>query len=146
MIYKHKTQEEIFLLKKLRKLNGRYYCTHNSRYDSRRQTVVWIIIDNKCYLGQAQCSLKDEWSKKIGRGLALKRAFERYEQKDNIKIPDFITYGEQNGIKPCKHYHEGLCEHFSDDECECPSDAEKCNFDIQTGYLCEAFVGVEKRK
>lgn len=81
-----KTKNEIENLKKLKKLDGKFKCNHQGKYDGRKQTTVLIKVDGKYYQGQAQCSKKDIFSKKLGRAVALGRAMIRLEEGKDMPL------------------------------------------------------------
>lgn len=81
-----KTKTEIKNLKELKELGGKFKCTHKGEYDGRRQTVALIKIDGEYYQGNAQCSHKDMFSRKIGRAIALGRAMENYKEGRHMSI------------------------------------------------------------
>jgi hypothetical protein len=79
-----KTGEEIRLLKKLDGLGGGVKFSHQGQYDGRRKTAALIRIDGKYYQGIAVLSRKDFFSRKLGRVIALGRAFRMFEEGRSI--------------------------------------------------------------
>lgn len=43
----------------------------------RGNVAVIILVDGRCYVGRTTCSLKDQYSRRTGYVLAVKRAIER---------------------------------------------------------------------
>jgi len=82
-----KTKSEVILLQRLNLLSGKVKYTHKSEYDGRRQTVALLKIGDKYYQGTACVSHKDIFDKKIGRAVALGRAFKMFDECKDI-IPD----------------------------------------------------------
>ena len=82
-----KTNHERQLLKRLKSLNGKVKYNHNAEYDGKRQSVALIIIDNKFYQGTATLSEKDQFNRKLGRAIALGRAFKNYDKKNDCPNP-----------------------------------------------------------
>ena len=90
VIFMGKTRNEIKLLKKLEKLKGKYYCDHSGIYDGRRVTTVWLEIENKFYVGRAECSHKDGFDRKLGRSIAMGRAMRCYGVSETTEEPEFL--------------------------------------------------------
>jgi hypothetical protein len=80
-----KTRHERKILSKIQELNGKYKVCHNLVYDGRRETVALIKIDGKYYSGNAQLSNQDRFDRKIGRAIALGRAYKKF--KLGIELP-----------------------------------------------------------
>ncbi|MFW6121904.1 MAG: hypothetical protein ACOC80_13555 [Petrotogales bacterium] len=78
MASKQKRFEE--LRNKVESLGGTVWINHNAKYNGRRGTVAIITIDGKEYRGCAYCSEKDFFDKKLGRAIALGRAWKNYEE------------------------------------------------------------------
>lgn len=81
-----KTKSEISNLDMLETLNGKVKYTHKSVHDGRKQTVALVKIDEKYYQGNAQCSKKDVFSRKIGRAISLGRAMKNYQDGNHINM------------------------------------------------------------
>ena len=91
-----KTKSELKLLKDLEKVGGKIlYCTHNDRHDGRRGTNIYMTISDKVYLGCAECGHKDKFDRKIGRAIALGRAFKNYSQGTDIELPSFLEVKDE---------------------------------------------------
>lgn len=74
-----KTMQENTLLARLSNLKGKVKYTHSSQYDGRRQSVALMKIGGQYFQGTATLSDKDVFSRKLGRVIALGRAFKMYE-------------------------------------------------------------------
>jgi hypothetical protein len=67
-------------------LGGKCKFNYQGTYDGRKQTLAVIKVGGKYYHATAECSLKDQFNKKIGRAIALGRAWELAETKQNHSI------------------------------------------------------------
>lgn len=85
-----KTKGEIHYLKELEKLNGKFKCIH----EGQRQTIVIIKIKDVYYMNSAECSPNDQFSRKIGRALALKRAMLDYRKNKIQDPPEALKFKE----------------------------------------------------
>ena len=96
--------QEKTLLAELNKLNGKVKYTHKSKYDGRQQSVALMKIDGQYFQGTALLSDKDVFSRKLGRVIALGRAFKMYEDGVAIVPQEQWKFkedrkGESNGEK-----------------------------------------------
>ena len=98
-----KTRCEMHYLNELEKLKGKYNCTHAGKHNCRIQTMLAVKIDDKYYIGIAECSLKDTFSRKTGRALALRRAMIEYRKGNPAEPPEYMKFREDkeeiNGTK-----------------------------------------------
>ena len=94
-----KTKCEMHYLNELEKLDGKYNCTHSCKHDNRKETILVVKINDKYYVGNAQCSLKDTFSKKTGRALALRRAMIEYRKGNHAEPPEFLKFKEDKDEK-----------------------------------------------
>jgi len=88
-----KTNQEKKILAKLKEVRGKFRISHQGQCDGKRQTNVLIMIDKKYYTGNAQCSRKDKFSKKMGRVVAFGRAMNNFENKRSITVPKEKRFG-----------------------------------------------------
>jgi len=75
-----KTTQEKTLLAELSRLKGKVKYTHKSKYNGRQQTIALMKIDGQYFQGTALLSSKDVFSRKLGRVIALGRAFKMFEE------------------------------------------------------------------
>jgi len=81
-----KITHEIKLRNRIKLLGGKFKFNYLGQFDGRKQSTAVIKIANKYYMGFAECSKKDEFNRKIGRAIALGRAWKRYEAKNSHDI------------------------------------------------------------
>lgn len=81
-----KPKHERELLSSIRNAGGRFRLTHQAVHDGRKMTVAYLKVGDAYYCGQAQCSKKDRFSKKIGRQIALGRALKAYDYDHECPI------------------------------------------------------------
>ena len=93
-----KTKTERANLKELEKLGGKVKYIHIHKGMGQAGTQALVKVDSKFYYGEARCSDKDYFSKKIGRAIALGRAMKNYKNNGtaNIEdIPDALKFREE---------------------------------------------------
>ena len=96
-----KTKSEIELIKKIEKIGGKWSVCHCGTYDGRKQTYAAIKIGDDYWIGESQCSRKDTWNRKIGRIIALGRAFWKYQIWTGQKTKYSETFYEN--LQPVRH-------------------------------------------
>ena len=75
-----KMRAEVKLLKNIEDAKGEWRVSHVGSWDGRRQSRAILKIDEKYYTGLAECSHKDNFNRKLGRVIALGRAWMAYKQ------------------------------------------------------------------
>jgi len=87
----NKTTTELKNLTKVKSINGKIKFVYDK---STPEIKVFAIlkVQNKYYIGEAKRSLKDVFSKKIGRAIALGRVIKNYENKIYINVEHIENY------------------------------------------------------
>ena len=76
-----KTKAEIKVLKNIEKVKGEWRVTHAGSWDGRRESRAILKVGKKWYMGVSACSANDTFNRKIGRVIALGRAWKAYKDK-----------------------------------------------------------------
>jgi hypothetical protein len=63
---------------------GNYSLNYDYRYDGRQGVIATIYLNDKMFKGISECSHKEKFDKKLGRLIALGRAYH------NMKDPAFV--------------------------------------------------------
>jgi len=87
-----KTRSEIKTLKVLQKIGAKWCVNHGGMYDGRRTTTVYLCVGDQFYRGQAELSEKDTFNRKIGRAIALGRAYRDYKAGNSVEFLDDTTH------------------------------------------------------
>jgi len=86
-----KTKTEINNLALIKKLNGKIKFIYN-KTTSKIKTIAVLKLNNRYFIGEAKRSLKDVFSKKIGRAIALGRAIKKYDNDMYMDIKHIAPY------------------------------------------------------
>lgn len=73
------------ILAKVKAKGGCVRLNYHHMYDGRRGTYAKITIDDKDYVATSECSSSDKFNKKMGRSIALGRAWKRYFEEASLK-------------------------------------------------------------
>lgn len=82
--------------------NGRMYC----HWGRPKHTAVIVFKDGSCYVGQAICSEKDTYNRKVGYNISVGRALKAWHSGQK---PDFTVDPATSGMSlrdVCRSYIE----------------------------------------
>lgn len=83
-----KMRAEVKLLKDIEKAKGEWRISHDGGWGDggRRQSKAIIKVKKSYYVGLADCSHEDNFNRKLGRVIALGRAWKAYKQHKPTRL------------------------------------------------------------